>query len=355
MAMEKSKAQIFIAALALIMLSAYFVWSFFFRAAKTVEPKFEERFVSIPQIFEPIPGITSFKFATSSIAFFPELYQQEDERQEELELEELEMPVSEQTEIPPSPQMPFSPSAGLETELMEIETMEAAPTTTSREIQEREISVFADGPIARDLGYQLAMPEEEIILSLTPEQFTALYPDYFIEIIQQAQDLIKIYDPNYQKLAKIETDFEVRRVQEKFITLLFSGGSLTKEEAETYLVTLRYTLPKLQLMELEFSQAKKNIFLSFLSWPKLPAMPVCGGLVKKLQQLFIPVAEAGPCGYCYTSPVCFTPGVGAPLPGINTWAGFCYCTGCYHGLGCLDRCAWEPAIWDPMTGICGCG
>jgi len=112
MAMEKSKAQIFIAALALIMLSAYFVWSFFFRAAKTVEPKFEERFVSIPQIFEPIPGITSFKFATSSIAFFPELYQQEDERQEELELEELEMPVSEQTEIPPSPQMPFSPSAG---------------------------------------------------------------------------------------------------------------------------------------------------------------------------------------------------------------------------------------------------
>lgn len=54
-------------------------------------------------------------------------------------------------------------------------------------------------------------------------------------------------------------------------------------------------------------------------------------------------------------PVCFrTSGVAGPV-GFNSWAPRCTRRGKVYG--CLtDVCAgWPNALWDPMTGICGCG
>ncbi|MEK7149384.1 MAG: hypothetical protein AAB757_00160 [Patescibacteria group bacterium] len=59
------------------------------------------------------------------------------------------------------------------------------------------------------------------------------------------------------------------------------------------------------------------------------------------------------------SPICFRPGPPVPAVGVNLWAPCCYC---YCGAppapcGCLNAVCQAPAaaIFDPVTGICGCG
>jgi hypothetical protein len=200
----------------------------------------------------------------------------------------------------------------------------------------------------------------EIILSLTDEEFHSLYPDVFIASLMEAQNLfIKEYCPDYVPLSKIETDSQVRFVEEKLVTVLLSADMITKEQADIYTNTIRFTLPKLQLQEL---QNRKSLSLSkfvpanaCFFQPSFKRGLFFAGLIEKLYSVFLPKAQATPCGYCYSWPECFQVGVPNPLPGANIWKPFCYCNGCYFGQGCLDFCGWQSAIWDPMTGICGCG
>ena len=237
---------------------------------------------------------------------------------------------------------------------------------------------------------EISTTTEEINLpSLASEEFSFLYPDWFIKSLKEAQNLLISYDPTYQPVAQIQTDADVRYIQEKIISSLFSAAMLTKEEAERYLTTIRFTLPQLQLIELENyrSEIKKTsqtspvrflerMFSAATRWPGFivafldkalfpervvadpPKLFLVYGLIEKLKQIVvIPTSEAGGgtyCGACYISPECFQVGAPAPL-GMNTWTAFCYCTGCLFGQGCLDRCTGQSAIWDPTTGICGCG
>jgi len=196
--------------------------------------------------------------------------------------------------------------------------------------------------------------DKGIQIEMTNKEFHRLYPDFFIEGLMQAQLLLEQYDPNYQSISEITTDEHVRYVQEKEVAALYSANMLTKEEAERYITTIRFTLPQLQLKEIEMirrgiyktdpkKQQKNGLFLL--------------GLLTEFRNVFVKECKAGTyCGYCVILPECYNQRPAGPTIGYNTWTAYCYCTGCLSGLGCLDRCGWGvAAIWDPMTGICGCG
>ena len=271
-----------------------------------------------------------------------------------------------------------------------LKRLQDAVGAAEKEIEERSVAAPTD-VVSGASKQEISTTTEEINLpSLASEEFGFLYPDWFIESLKEAQNLLISYDPTYQPVAQIQTDADVRYIQEKIISSLFSAAMLTKEEAERYLTTIRFTLPQLQLIELENyrSEIKKTsqispvrflerMFSAAIRWPGFivafldkalfpervvvdpPKLFLVYGLIEKLKQIVvIPTSEAAggavPCGFCYSLPLCFQVGVPAPI-GMNTWTAFCYCTGCLFGQGCLDRCTGLSAIWDPMTGICGCG
>jgi len=201
----------------------------------------------------------------------------------------------------------------------------------------------------------------EITLSLTNDEFRFLYPDSFITSLIDGQNLfIKSYDPAYEPLLKIETDSQVRFVEEKIVAALLSINMLTKEEAERYINTIRFTLPQLQLVELKNrkSSTLNQSFITQFSIIPFSQPPFKGlflaGLVEKLYSAFIPKAQAE-CGYCYILPECYQIGAPSPTPGLNVWKAYCYCTGCFYGQGCKDFFTGQSAIWDITTGICGGG
>lgn len=198
----------------------------------------------------------------------------------------------------------------------------------------------------------------EIILSLTDKEFHRLYPDSFIKSLVDAQSLfVKNLNPSYEPILKIETDSQVRLIEEKIVSALVSLNMFTEEEGRQAIITIRFTLPELQQKELKnqlfsFSNEYFNFMPSTQSNPKNLFL---SGLIEKLYSALIPKAEAAVCGVCYTLPECYQLGSPSPVPGINIFKPFCYCTGCYYGQGCLDMCSGGAAIFDPTTFICGCG
>ncbi|MCX6813557.1 MAG: hypothetical protein NTV77_03740, partial [Candidatus Azambacteria bacterium] len=197
----------------------------------------------------------------------------------------------------------------------------------------------------------------EIILSLTNDEFHYLYPDAFIASLMDAQNsLIKGYDPAYVPLSKIETDSQVRFVEEKIVTAALSANIITKNEAERFITTIRFTLPQLQLMELK-NRASYSLFkgapsaLLKDSQQSPPKASFLAGLLEKLRDALIYPAQAI-CGACFDVLLCYQ--FGTPGPGLIIFRIACYCTGCLYGQGCLDFCTGSPAIYDPETGICGC-
>lgn len=208
----------------------------------------------------------------------------------------------------------------------------------------------------------------EVILSLTEDQFHFLYPDNFIANLIDAQNLfIKEYDPSYEPILKIETDIQVRFIEEKIVSTLLSTGMITKERSEQLITTIRVTLPQLQIIDLKkynsYNLYESSPFREFLSDTlglKEPPRQIqkglfLAGLFDKLASALAHKAQAI-CGSCESRPLCFQEGAFIPAkPGIEVVLPFCYCTGCFTPLGCLSFCSGQAAIWDPTTGICGCG
>lgn len=213
-----------------------------------------------------------------------------------------------------------------------------------------------------------ATSTEEIRLMLSDEEFSYLYPASFLEDLKDGQNLLKEYDPSYEPIPEIKTDSHVRLIQEKIVVALLSANMIDKNEAQRYITTIRFTLPQIQLFELEarkqalekrpFTQKVADFFDKvFLKTKEAPKGIFLAGLVEQLENALLPTAQAGggPCGECHILPICVQEGLATPTIGTETWTPFCQCTGCLYGQGCLDRCFPAAAIWDPATGICGCG
>ena len=207
-----------------------------------------------------------------------------------------------------------------------------------------------------------------IILSLTKDQFHFLYPDNFIVGLIDAQtSFIKEYNPGYEPIVKIETDAQVRFIEEKIVATFLSTNVITKEKAEQFITTIRFTLPELQLIDLQ------NYSYNYKSSPFSKSLSALLGRKtessqKALKELFLTSfmekltnalahkAQAAVCGYCYSLPLCFQLGASTPaLPGPELWYPSCYCTGCLSWAGCLSANTGKAAIYDPTTGICGVG
>jgi len=285
-------------------------------------------------------------------------------------------PKSEQAFIPPANEKPAYKSADeitppenpekiLPTSTMPLfenvyEVAKTVETMLKNEIATTTKATPNVPNVPSNTGILKSIPAE-IILSLTNDEFHFLYPDAFIASLIDAQNLfIKSYDPAYEPLLKIETDSQVRYVEEKIVAALLSTNMLTKEEAERAITTIRFTLPQLQLIDLKNrnSSASNQSSISQCSMP-FPQPSSKGlflaGLVEKLYNACIPKAQAYVCGYCYYLPECYQVGASSPTPGPNIFRVACRCTGCFYGQGCLDFCTGRAAIYDPMTFICGCG
>lgn len=301
-----------------LMLTGYFIWGIFFESAG---PKPEQVF--IPPANNDI-RTPSFKFRPVRTSEEPPLSYGKPVYKPADETAPLENPKNIPPKILPTSTIPF------------FENIYKAAKTAEIKVKNKITASTQATP-------------DGIIISLTNDEFHFLYPDNFIASLIDAQNLfIKNYDPAYQPLQKIETDSQVRFVEEKIVAALLSINMLTKEEADRYINTIRFTLPQFQLVELKNRKspalnirgARRGLFLA--------------GLVEKLHNVLIPKTQAAACGACYISPLCFQPGLSAPDPGINMWKPFCWCTGCYWAAGCLSFCTGVAAIWDPTTGLCGC-
>ena len=205
-------------------------------------------------------------------------------------------------------------------------------------------------------------------LSYEHYQFHFLYPDDFIASLIDAQNLfIKEYDPNYETISKIETDAQVRLVEEKIVATLLSANMVTKERAEQFITTIRFTLPQLQLIDLQnysysyesspFSKSLSALLGRKTELPrKSPKRLFLAGFMEELKNALANRAQAAVCGFCVSLPLCFQEGAATPgVPGSELFYPSCYCTGCLSSLGCLSANNGKAAIYDPETGICGVG
>ena len=194
-----------------------------------------------------------------------------------------------------------------------------------------------------------------IILSLTESQFHFLYPNNFIAGLIDAQNFfIKEYEPNYEPILKIETDSQVRLVEEKIVAIFLLANMITKERAEQFITTIRFTLPELQLIDLQ----KYNSY-GFYEFSPIQRMAPKGlflaGFMKELTDALAHKAQAA-CGYCASLPLCFQEGAATPgVAGSELWYPSCFCSGCLSWAGCLSANSGQAAIYDPSTGICGVG
>jgi len=280
-------------------------------------------------------------------------------------------PKSEQVFISPANEEPAHKSASVSDEKLNIPTL-PAPTSTmpffeniNKAVKDAEIKLKNEiaaptfiAPSAPSDTKILKPTPTEIILSLTNDEFHYLYPDAFIASLMDAQNLIKAnFDPTYEPLLKIETDSQVRYVEEKIVAAFLSTNMITKEKAERFITTIRLTLPQLQLTELKnrnSSTSNQSLInqYSILSSRPSPKGLFLAGLLEKLYSALTPKAQAQ-CGACFDLPLCYQ--IGPPAPGHIIFSVACYGTGCYYGQGCLDFCTGRAAIYDLTTGICGCG
>ncbi len=308
----------------LLALTGYFIWVIF---SRPVKPKSEQAFIppaneepARKSVNEIMPPENPEKIPPTSITpFFEEI----NEAAKTLETK-LKNEIAAPTLVPPSVPAPSAPSNS--------RILKSTPT--------------------------------EIILSLTDDEFHYLYPDAFIASLIDAQNLfIKNYDPAYELLLKIETDSQVRYVEEKIVAAFLSTNMITKEKAERFITTIRFTLPQLQLTELKnqkFSSSIQSLINKFFINQSSASFPrplsnkglFLAGLLEKLYNALIPKAQAY-CGTCFDLPLCYQ--IEAPTPGHIIFRIACYCTGCLYGQGCLDFCTGRAAIYDTTTGICGCG
>lgn len=233
-------------------------------------------------------------------------------------------------------------------------------TAKTTEIKlKNEIDTATQGVPASSADTKIAtsMPNE-ITFDLTDDEFHFLYPDTFIKSLIDAQNLfVKNLDPSYEPLVKIETDAQVRLIEEKIVAALVSMNMLTKEEGGWAITTIRYTLPKMQLIDLRIrEQISWNRYFNFpIPAKSLSIKTSLFGLIEMLRNTLMRGARAGYCGECHSLPECYQVGSSSPTPGANIFKVFCACSGCYYGQGCLDSCSGGSAIFDQTNFICGCG
>ncbi|MFC1625300.1 hypothetical protein ACFL1O_00220 [Patescibacteria group bacterium] len=200
--------------------------------------------------------------------------------------------------------------------------------------------------------------KENMVLSSTPEQvskpteltdeeyFDLFYPESYIEYLNTMQETM--VDDNYinnEEVVVFEVESDVYPILVKIIDYVADKEYITEVER----LSFKGGVEELK----ELNKIERPYMIEQL----------LGFLIRKAYAFEVSAGAE-----------CYRMGVGGPI-GFNA-ASFCcncgwYCTpkgciflpdcgpgsaACHIPLGCLNSlCFGRPAIWDPMTGICGCG
>lgn len=222
--------------------------------------------------------------------------------------------------------------------------------------------------------------------SLPTEQevFDRLWPPSYRSNLIMFQDLM-IKDgfmPEREKNIQIDTDEEVYAILLKIIDFAALQHWITNDKAVAFRRGAGEILPDLIREERKSLEMGRNMTGILLGQPQLASQSKTGRSLLEdiLEGLnYFLGARTANAGWTTTSSVgdCYKDdNPESIVPGFNAWAPCCNCglyciayyceyvpdcgpysTQCNVPLGCLNLicAAWQNAIWDYMTGICGCG
>lgn len=275
-----------------------------------------------------------------------------------------ENPAS-QEELAPDQFAPTAPLSSFSQKPSSYEVFEeAADESSFEEIGPDEITEPPEAFIPIEVLKKRFQPADTVLEepwqeaeSATPrlseeEYFSSVYPKEYIEYFNTLQDLM-LKDGFLEKNHKItvKTEEDTYAVLSRFVDYMAEKEYLSEEERENLKHGFNVVLPKLNREERPLVEKR----LLGARWYEF---------VDAILAFLVSQASA--------QAMCFTPGAGGPI-GFNGGAPCCncgynfhhgvphfvpYCAGfmCDINLGCLNGvCMGRPAIWDPMTGICGCG
>ncbi|OHA09176.1 MAG: hypothetical protein A3B37_01380 [Candidatus Sungbacteria bacterium RIFCSPLOWO2_01_FULL_59_16] len=225
------------------------------------------------------------------------------------------------------------------------------------------------------------------------ELFHTLYPDFYLDELAFLQDLMVsggILKP--EERAALENTAEVEALTLRMVGYLASQELISGREEKNFRYGITQVLPGLQEFEIKQVQSKRqaaaepgsdvayrvdssgafeapgsrggNLFaLGYAGKLVSGALAFLGPVLEQfgISAAYGAVVDGGGAGgvslpvefgYCYR-------GIGIALPlGYNFWTECCSCCepcgkACCP-VGCLDLCGGN-AIWDPTSGLCGCG
>lgn len=198
-----------------------------------------------------------------------------------------------------------------------------------------------------------SVPEEESKAPSAPkkiltdeEWFKIAYPEAIIKSFSEIEDVMRLtgFIPGVEKF-EFTSEEKIRLFFHRVIDFALRQKMIDESQAKDFRNGIDVVLPSLYKEERQQYEQELNAFL-----------------FKIIQT-----------AYAQTM-LCFRPGAPTGPLGTNTWAVCCMCgfvcgahgcvylpacgiAGCTIRLGCLNLICPPPmpAIWDPMTGICGCG
>lgn len=162
------------------------------------------------------------------------------------------------------------------------------------------------------------------------------YTNYLVEKFKE-ENLI----PKEEKITFLKTG-DVFNFLENSFDYFVELGAIPKDNYSNLRYGLTYIWPR--TLEMEFGSPAYNNNYSDDNFSDANIVKIISFLFKKIQVKNVFAQD------CYRS--------GAPMPGgANLWAPCCDCYCGHSPCGCLNAvCSYgNAAIWDPMTGICGCG
>lgn len=218
------------------------------------------------------------------------------------------------------------------------------------------------------------------------EVFQRLFPDFYLDGLSSRQDLLinTGYFKEEDRLTFDSLDNVVEGLDRGLLFLLDSGN-ITQEEYTKLrkglygefsdLIKYEWEQLKNENGPYDMNKIKEGSLNVKNFWPpRLMALyteNTCGGkegvflgIWRKIIGFFSPESAyaGGGCGFdmaggvCVEGVLCYR--TGPPVPGgVNLWAPCCCCCAGKTPIGCLNAVCTglRAAIWDPMTGICGCG
>lgn len=218
-----------------------------------------------------------------------------------------------------------------------------------------------------NLGPDTSKEEKSEITVSEEELFERLYPESYRTFLTKLQDnLIK---GGYLK----ESQKRVFTSQEAIVSFLEDAmsywiaiGVISEERAQMYKEALRGQFLEIKAQETEVLREKireekkeeqeknnaQSLRMDVMKYVHVQTIypnqkNVFKELTSAIESMIAPRANA--------QADCFREGAPNGITGSNLWAPCCDCNCGNSPCGCLNAvCQGVPAIWDPLTGICGC-